>query len=674
MTIGIVVQARLNSKRLHGKVLSQLEKYNVLETLMKRIRKSKQVDKFILAMPVRDKIEQIIKLCNANKFEYYFGSEENVLKRYYFAAKKFKLKTIIRITADCPLSDPDLIDELLNKFLSLKVDCLSNTIERTYPDGLDIEIFTFNSLKKSYLEAKSTFDKEHVTQYIYKSNKFNIFHYKNDFDYSDYRITLDEIEDLQLIKKIYKKFSPSIYFNYKKIFKFIKKNKKLFEINKKYNLEKKSDLTDGNKLWIRANNIIAGGNMLLSKRPEMFLPNLWPTYFKKTNGVKVWDLNNNVYDDMLFAVGTNILGYNNKEINEAVTKTIQDGNMSSLNCPEEVILSEKLLEMHDYIEMLKFARSGGEANSIAIRIARAYTKNSKVAICGYHGWHDWYLATNLNNKKNLDKHLMKNLVSEGVPIELKDTVFSFEYNDLEKIEYLIKKIKVGTIKMEVFRNIKPKNNFLKKIRKLCDQYNVVLIFDECTSGFRQSYGGLHKIFNVEPDIVTFGKAIGNGYALTAVGGKKEIMSAANNTFISSTFWTERLGYTAAIKTLEIMKRIKSWEIITKTGVLIDQKWMKLAKKKQIEIETSGLPAIKSFNFKSKFNLEYKTLIAQEMLKEKILASNIIYVSTVHNRDLINKYFQVLELIFDKIKMCEDGMDVKKLLNTKTSNTTFKRMN
>ena len=204
MTIGIIVQARLNSKRLHGKVLSQLEKYNVLETLMKRVSKSKEVDKFILAMPVRDKIEQIVKLCNENKFEYYFGSEENVLQRYYFAAKKFKLNTIIRITADCPLSDPVLIDELINKFLSLNVDCLSNSIQRTYPDGLDTEIFTFNSLKKSYLEAKSTFDKEHVTQYIYNSNKFKIFHYKNDIDYSNYRLTLDEIEDLQLIKKVLK--------------------------------------------------------------------------------------------------------------------------------------------------------------------------------------------------------------------------------------------------------------------------------------------------------------------------------------------------------------------------------------------------------------------------------------------------------------------------------------
>ena len=191
-----------------------------------------------------------------------------------------------------------------------------------------------------------------------------------------------------------------------------------------------------------------------------------------------------------------------------------------------------------------------------------------------------------------------------------------------------------------------------------------MIFDECTSGFRQSYGGLHQIYNVEPDIVTFGKAIGNGYALTAVGGKKEIMMAANNTFISSTFWTERIGYTAAIKTLEIMKRIKSWQIITKTGESIDKKWRKLAKKKQIDIETSGLPAIKSFNFKSKFNLEYKTLITQEMLKENILASNIIYVSTEHKNDLINKYFQILEVIFEKIKMCEDGMDIKNYLTQK----------
>jgi len=228
--------------------------------------------------------------------------------------------------------------------------------------------------------------------------------------------------------------------------------------------------------------------------------------------------------------------------------------------------------------------------------------------------------------------------------------------------------------MEVSRNFEPKNDFLKKIRKLTAKREIILIFDECTSGFRQSFGGLHKYYDVEPDIAIFGKALGNGYAINAIIGKKRFMQYAEKTFISSTFWTERIGPTAALKTLEVMERIKSWKIITKKGEYIKKKWKLLANKYNLPIEFQGLPAICSFFIKSKNFLQYKTLISQELLKDSILASNVIYFSTEHSKKDIERYLISLEKVFKLIAECEEGKDIKTLLNTPPCYNSFERLN
>ena len=317
-------------------------------------------------------------------------------------------------------------------------------------------------------------------------------------------------------------------------------------------LEHELNINSGQNLWKRAKNIIPGGNMLLSKRPEMFLPENWPAYFSKSKGCEVWDLDGNKYIDMsIMGIGTNTLGYSHPEVDDAVIRAVRDGNMSTFNCPEEVSLAEKLIDIHPWADMARFARSGGEINSIAVRIARAYTGRDKIAICGYHGWHDWYLSTNLNNDKNLDGHLLPGLLADGIPRALVGTTLPFNYNDIDELENLIKdnKDEIAAIKMEVSRNEGPKGDYLQKVRDLATENKIVLIFDECTSGFRETFGGLHKKFNVEPDIAVFAKAIGNGYAISACIGRKKIMQAAQKTFISSTFWTERIGSVAALKTL-----------------------------------------------------------------------------------------------------------------------------
>ena len=222
-------------------------------------------------------------------------------------------------------------------------------------------------------------------------------------------------------------------------------------------------MVSGQKLWQRAKKVIPGGNMLLSKRAEMFLPGKWPAYYSRAKGCFIWDLDNRKFIDLsIMGIGTNILGYGNKKVDEAIKRTVRKGNMSTLNCPEEVLLAEKLVELHPWANKVRFARSGGEANAIAIRIARAATGKEKIAICGYHGWHDWYLATNIDNQSNLESHLLPGLAPNGVPKCLEGTVIPFEFNNLSQLEAIVNNNDLAAIKMEVQRNDPPKKNFLGK--------------------------------------------------------------------------------------------------------------------------------------------------------------------------------------------------------------------
>lgn len=348
--------------------------------------------------------------------------------------------------------------------------------------------------------------------------------------------------------------------------------------------------------------------------------------------------------------------------------------MSTFNCPEEVYLAEKLTEINPWAQMVRFARSGGEANAMAIRIARAAAGKDNIAICGYHGWHDWYLSSNLTSDDVLSGHLLSGLDTAGVPKNLKNTVYPFHYNNYEELESIVNNHNIGVIKMEVVRNFGPEDDFLQKVRDLATRKNIVLIFDECTSGFRETYGGIYKKYDVTPDMVMFGKTIGNGYALTAVVGKREIMEAAQKTFISSTFWTERIGPTAALKTLEVMEDIKSWDIITEKGKKMQAGWNKLAQEHSIEISILGIPALSTYAFKN-HSLEYKTFVTQEMLKKGFLASTNFYAAVTHEDAYFESYFNALSEVYAVIAKCEkDELNISELLEGPVCHGGFKRLN
>ncbi len=404
------------------------------------------------------------------------------------------------------------------------------------------------------------------------------------------------------------------------------------------------------QLWKIALNKIPSGNSFLSKNPSRYKSVNWPEYFMKSKGSIIWDLNGSKFYDFTFmGVGTNILGYANSRIDDEVIKKLKKGNMSTLNCPEEPIFAKKIIKLHKWADMAKFAKTGAEANAIAIRLSRAYNKKNKIIICGYHGWHDWYLSAKFSKNNYLDTHLFPSLKVEGVSKKLKNQIYSIKYNDLESLKKLIKKDKdISCLIMEVERDQKPNKGYLKNIKRLCNRNNICLIFDECTTGFRDVYGGLHLKYVINPDLAMFGKAIGNGYSITTIIGKKPIMIKANKSFISSTFWSERIGFVAGIATLNEMKRIKSWKIISSKGRKIKSMLTKLATQSNLGIRFKGLDALIKFELLNTKIKNYENFITHEMLKRGFLASNSIYISTSHTDKLIKKYIKEMKIIFQKL--------------------------
>ena len=434
-SVSIILQARNKSTRLPYKVMKDLGGRPLLSFLSERLKQCKNIDEYIIATTFNDEDDSIVDLANQIGFGFVRGSDHDVLSRFCLAAQKTKSNVLVRITGDCPLIDPKMVDDTVNFFNENKFDYVSNCNPPTFPDGLDIEIFKREVLFAASENAKSKFDKEHVTPWIKNNDNLVKFNITSSENYSNLRWTVDEPEDLEVIRKVVKHFKNSSYFSWKEVIHLSENKPEIFATNKHLKRNEGSKMSTGQKLWKRAKRVIPGGNMLLSKNPEIFLPNNWPTYFSKAKGCSVWDMDSNQYLDLsIMAIGTNILGYGNQEVDEAVIKVVEKGNMSTLNCSEEVILAEKLVEIHPWSNMVRFARTGGEANAIAIRIARAATGLDKVAICGYHGWHDWYLSSNLNNKNELDKHLLPGLEPNGVPKNLKNTTLPFTYNNLEELK------------------------------------------------------------------------------------------------------------------------------------------------------------------------------------------------------------------------------------------------
>lgn len=442
----------------------------------------------------------------------------------------------------------------------------------------------------------------------------------------------------------------------------------------------KKDLKSGTgqKLYQKARKLIPGGTQLLSKRPEMFLPEQWPAYYSRAKGCEVWDLDGKKYIDMsIMGVGSCILGYADADVNKAVKKAVDNGSMSTLNAPEEVELAELLTKVHPWADMVRYTRTGGEAMAVAERIARAHTGKDVIAFCGYHGWHDWYLATNLTGKDGLKEHLLAGLLPAGVPKGLRGTVLPFHYNNIEELEAVVKKAgnNLAAIVMEPIHNVEPKDDFLKKVRRIADKTGAVLIFDEITIGWKLTYGGAHLLYGVNPDIAVFSKAMSNGYPMAAILGRRNVMEAAQGSFISSTYWTERIGPVAALATLKKMKRIGVAKQLKAAGTKVRAGWTELAKKHGLSITLGGVIPISSFVFQHGTDSQVlKTLFVQEMLDRGFLATNLFFASCAHTNVQIKKYLRAVDESFATLALAAKTNTVHKKLRGPLAHTGFARLN
>jgi len=432
----------------------------------------------------------------------------------------------------------------------------------------------------------------------------------------------------------------------------------------------------GLALYKKASKIIPGGVQLLSKRPEIYLPDLWPSYYKSAKGCQITTVDNTkLYDFTNCSVGMCPLGYANPFVNKSVIDAIKKGNITTLNSDLEYNCAKLLIDTHPWADMVRFTKSGGEAMSVAVRIARAYTRKDKVLFCGYHGWHDWYISANIKSKKKLDKHLLPGVSTLGVPKVLKNLAIPFEFNNpkdfIKKFQSNVKSL--GCVVLEPARSNHASNEFLKVIKNLCKKNDVPLIVDEITLGWHCTLGGYHKVRNLVPDIAVFSKGTTNGFPLGVIIGKKKIMKAAKETFISSAYWSENIGFAAAIATINYMKKNNVSKKLLAIGKKIKNIWFKTAAKYKLQISIVGVDSLPSFSFTKKNSEEMITYFTQEMLKEGFLANGSCYVMIAHTNSLLRKYELACDKVFKKIyniEMKYNG-NFKKFLKGRVKFAKFK---
>ena len=375
-------------------------------------------------------------------------------------------------------------------------------------------------------------------------------------------------------------------------------------------------------------------------------------------------------------IGACVLGYADPDVDSAVRAAIDCGTMTTLNCPEEIELADLLCDLHPWAESVRYARSGGEAMAVAVRIARAATGRDKVAFCGYHGWHDWYLAANLGEADQLDGHLLPGLQPAGVPRALQGTAFPFRYDQLDELDAIVSthQNELAAIVMEPLRGRHPPPDFLERIRETATRIGALLIFDEVTSGWRLITGGAHLLYGVTPDIAVFAKALSNGYPMAAIIGTSDAMEAAQSTFISSTYWTERIGPVAALATIRKHKGCNVSEHLIRIGTRVQSGWAAAADRAGLRVAVSGTPPLGYFSFEGYTNAQaIHTLFNQRMLERGFLATKAFYATYAHRDRHVDEYLVAVDAIFVELADAVAQSAVERLLKGPVAHKGFERL-
>jgi len=411
----------------------------------------------------------------------------------------------------------------------------------------------------------------------------------------------------------------------------------------------------------KVQKLIPGCSQTFSKSPFQFVQGISPVFLEEGKGSHVWDIDGNEYIDYVLALGPVILGYSYPAVNRAIQAQIKKGISFSLPHKLEFEVAELLVDLIPCAEMVRFGKNGSDATTGAIRVARAYTERDKIAVCGYHGWHDWYISTTTRDR--------------GVPSFNKKLAFEFRYNDIESLETIFKANprEIAAVIMEGVITEEPKNNFLKRVKDLTKKEGALLIFDEIVNGFRIAIGGAHEYYGIMPDLATFGKAMANGMPLSAVVGRRDVMKLFDEIFYSFTFGGETLSLAAGKTTIQ--------EIIDKSvirkfanyGYKLKKKIIELVKKYKIEdiVNCVGLDAHAKMKFKEILPggpFYVKSLFQQEMLRKGVMHFGVNNFSYSHSDNDLNMTLEACEAAFSKIRKAKnygnDEESYKRLLKGK----------
>jgi glutamate-1-semialdehyde 2,1-aminomutase/spore coat polysaccharide biosynthesis protein SpsF len=645
-----IIQARMGSSRLPGKSLADIEGRPMLWHVIQRAKRATLVDRVVVATSTSPADDAIEKMCREIGVPCYRGSENDVLDRFYSAARAEKASQVVRITADCPLIDPQVIDRVVRRFQRGDLDYASNAMVRSYPDGLDTEIFLFSALERAWHEAGKSSEREHVTPYL-RSDKFRTANVENSQTslYQHYRWTVDEVEDMEFIRAVYKAFRGRESFGMKDVLDLIEKTPGLEKMNSEIVSNRgyyKSLFEDAravaaplrplekSKAWLeRAAKVIPGASQTFSKGADQHVRGVAPVFLAKGSGCRVWDVDGNEYIDYIQGLLPNILGYAHEEVNAAVAEQLGQGHSFSLPHPLEVELAERLTRLIPCAEKVRFGKNGSDATSGAVRAARAFTGRERIACCGYHGWQDWFIGSTTRNA--------------GVPEAVRALIHPFVYNDLASLETVLQKHQgeFAAVIMEPVNFWPPAPGFLEAVKSLAQKHGALLIFDEICSGFHFGLGGAQKRFGVTPDMACFGKAMGNGFPISCVVGRAEVMKVFEDIFFSFTFGGEVASMAASMKVLDVLETTDALARMDANGRVLQEGLNTLAKEARLQdrIQCIGYPfwsLIKFFDADGKDSLLVRSLFTQECVKRGVLLLATHNMTAAHDPLAIEQTLRV----------------------------------
>lgn len=659
-----IIQARMGSTRLPGKVLQDIAGQPMLWHVVRRARRAATLDRVVVATSTAAADEAVAAFCATQGIGCFRGSEDDVLDRYYQAAKHTGAEVVVRLTADCPLLDPGVVDCVVSRFLSGGWDYAANINPPTFPDGLDTEVFSFAALDHAWREAHDPTHREHVTPYLRLSGQFRTVNLvlsevegvenQADRDAHEHRWTVDDTADLEFVRRVYTALGEKPEFGMHEVMTLLESQPELHQVNGAtirnagyyHSLYARTEggaaparpLAQSQAWFARSQKVIPGCAQTFSKGYTQYVQGVAPLFLQRGQGCRVWDVDGNEYIDYVQGLLANILGYAHPEVNAAAAAQYTEGHSFSLPHPLEVQLAERLTRLIPCAEMVRFGKNGSDATAGAVRAARAYTGRERVACCGYHGWQDWYIGSTARHG--------------GVPDAVRALTHPFPYNDLPALETLLSEhsSEFAAVILEPVNFVEPQPGYLQGVRELAHKHGALLIFDEICSGFHFGLGGAQKRYGITPDLACFGKAMGSGFPISCVVGRAEVMRIFEEIFFSFTFGGEAASLAATLKVLDILEHTDALARIEANGRRLQEGFNALAQEAGLaqRFQCVGHPSWSLLKFRDAGGADSfleRSLFQQEAVKRGILLLVTHNLTAAHGSGDIERTLEVYAAIF-----------------------------